>query len=168
MKLIPLTHGKFAVVDKADFKKLRAFKWRTKREGINKKYIYAVRCSLNYSVSSHGRQIKMHRQILDVTDPKIKVDHKNHNTLDNRRKNLRKTTPSQNLMNRSGAQSNSKSGVRGVYKKPNGRWRAGIRVRGLAIYLGTFKTLKAATRAYAVANRKYFKEFGGNFKKEKR
>jgi len=48
-------------------------------------------------------------------EPKGKqVDHWNHDTLDNRKGNLRIVTNRQNNENRNGAYKNSKSGIRGV------------------------------------------------------
>jgi hypothetical protein len=44
------------------------------------------------------------------------VDHLDHNVGNNRKNNLRGCTHIENCRNRSGAQSNSKSGVRGVYR----------------------------------------------------
>ena len=58
--------------------------------------------------------ISLHRIIMDVTDPLLEVDHKNHNTLDNRKSNLRVVDKSTNKLNRMGANSNSSSGHRNV------------------------------------------------------
>jgi len=60
----------------------------------------------------------------------VRVDHKLHDTLDNRRNNLRIATPSENMQNRVGATSKSKSGVRGVFFiKATGKWRAQVRLK---------------------------------------
>jgi hypothetical protein len=45
----------------------------------------------------------------------LDVDHLFHNGLDNRKKSLALKTRSQNLLNRRGAQQNSKTGILGVY-----------------------------------------------------
>jgi hypothetical protein len=63
----------------------------------------------------------MHRLILDAPKGKI-VDHWNHDTLDNRRQNLKLGGQSSNLLNRQGANLNSTSGIRGVYE--TGAWIA--------------------------------------------
>jgi hypothetical protein len=44
----------------------------------------------------------------------MSIDHINHNTLDNRKANLRIVTHQQNNTNRNGAYSTSKTGIRGV------------------------------------------------------
>ena len=61
---------------------------------------------------------------------------------------LRPTTPKQNSENRSGAQRNSVSGVRGVYwHSGKGRWIAEIRHNGKKVYVGRFSTLEEAESA---------------------
>src|ERR1700689_2115128 len=57
----------------------------------------------------------MHRVILGVTDPKVQVDHHNHNGLDNRRNNITSSTVKLNGWNRRGAERGSYSGRRNVY-----------------------------------------------------
>lgn len=64
----------------------------------------------------------MSRFIMDAPDD-MQVDHINHDTLDNRRENLRVITHQKNQMHRNGAFANSKTGIRGlsVHKcKPSG------------------------------------------------
>lgn len=58
--------------------------------------------------------IYLARFIMNVTDPNITVDHWNHDTLDNRKENLRVTVIGLNDKHRSGKNSNNKSGFRNV------------------------------------------------------
>jgi hypothetical protein len=58
---------------------------------------------------------------------------------------LREATRKQNTEHRQGAQSNSKSGIRGVtWHKGAGKWQANIKHDGKAIYLGTYATTAEA------------------------
>lgn len=96
---------------------------------------------------------KIHRLIMGVTDPKVKIDHINRNTLDNRKQNLRICTDEQNGWNK-GPQKNNKSGYKGVAKagKQSGRrlyaWRAVMASKGKQVWLGYFDDPKEAARAY--------------------
>lgn len=79
------------------------------------------------------------------------IDHINQNTADNRLANLREATPSQNAHNRRG-DCESKSGVKGVYPRRNGRcWEAWIMVQGKHHYLGQFSNKQTAHEAYRQA-----------------
>ena len=101
----------------------------------------------------------MHRLILGLTDPKIFVDHKNRNGLDNQRSNLRKCTRSQNIRNRKSAK-NSTSQYLGVsWVKRSSRWLASISAYGKKKHLGLFKTELEAAIIYNIAARKYYGEF---------
>ena len=164
MKRIPLTRGKFALVDDRDYEELSRFKWHTMFSPTNGNF-YAARDGRNLA-RDKGRYVVMHRQILGICDRNISVDHKNHNGLDNRKSNLRVCTASQNMMNRRGAQKNSTTGWRGVYidkRNPIRKFYSEIRAGKKKIFLGYFKTVSEARRAYASANRKYYGEFGGGF-----
>lgn len=92
--------------------------------------------------------------------PKM-VDHKNRITLDDRIENLRETTSSQNMYNKT-SHKNSTSQYLGVYKRGNS-WRATIRVtidnKPLKLNLGTFNIEKEAALAYNKEASKYHKEF---------
>lgn len=88
---VPLTQGEFAIVDDCDAEEILSHKWCVliKRTGA----MYATR-------SENGKGILMHRAILGVTDRSVDVDHINRNGLDNRRKNLRECSRSQNMANK--------------------------------------------------------------------
>lgn len=73
------------------------------------------------------------------------VDHCNHDTLNNKRENLRIVTPGENQQNKNGSYKNSKSGVRGVYwDKTRGKWMAQFRINNTAKNLGRFDTIEEA------------------------
>ena len=88
IKLIPLTQGKFAIVDAEDYDRLSQYKWQAEK---HKTTFYAKR-------KSKYKSIKMHREILKPSNGMI-CDHKNHNGLDNRRCNIRLCTHAQNQHN---------------------------------------------------------------------
>jgi hypothetical protein len=142
MKQIPLTQGKFAIVDDEDFDWLNKWKWCVNNENV-------VHRKSNYKI------ITMHKLIMNP--PKgMQVDHKSGNRLDNRRSNLRICTGSQNCMNRN-YKSNS-SGYKGV-RKWYRRWQSRIEINGKKINLGMFSTPIKAAKAYNEAAIKYHGEF---------
>ena len=77
------------------------------------------------------------------------VDHKDFNTLNNRKENLRVCTIRENSLHRRN-QVNNQSGYNGVYEMtyPSGRvrWRAFTKVNGKYTNLGEFKTFEEAVR----------------------
>ena len=99
----------------------------------------------------------MHRLLMGVTDPKILVDHRDGNGLNNRRSNIRLASPMNNQQNRQ--YSWSSSGMKGVQLLKSGAYMAGIRFHKKQIYLGYFKTLEDAARAYNAKAAELFGEF---------
>ncbi|KKM14674.1 hypothetical protein LCGC14_1703720, partial [marine sediment metagenome] len=92
MKRIPLTQGKFAIVDDDIFDYLSQWKWYAQKD---RNTFYALR---NVVVKGKAKTIRMHRQILNSKKGQ-QTDHLNGNGLDNRRCNLRICTRSQQAMN---------------------------------------------------------------------
>ena len=113
--------------------------------------------SISQVSSAPGQKttVSLHRLITECPAT-LYVDHVNHDTLDNRLKNLRLVSQDQNMQNRQYANRNSRSGVRCVWWEPDRRkWRAMIRVRGRRIDAGRFENLIDAEEAVKVAIAKH-------------
>lgn len=126
-------------VDKKDYSKIKDYKWSLTHNG--------------YVVSkSKGKQIQIHRIIMDFYDKSKDIDHINHNKLDNRKRNLRIVTRSQNNMNR--------LNTKGYYfDKENNKWRAYIEKNGKRTYLGRFSTKDEAIKKRKEAEKQFFGVF---------
>lgn len=152
MKLIPLTRGKFAKVDDADFDWLNQFKWRAVEKCKN---FYAVR---HLRFKGVRKTVGIH-QLLSAVMGFSRPDHKDGDGLNNQRHNLRRASKSENGGNRK-LNCNSRSGFKGVYWNAESRkWRASIRKDGKSKYLGDFLAAEDAAHAYDAAAIKLFGEF---------
>jgi len=154
MKRIPLTQGFEATIDDEDYDRVNKFKWCVYYDPKHRRTAYAIRGSW---INGKSRQIRLHRFILDVTDPNIKIDHKNHNGLDCRRQNLRIATHQQNLRNRQKTTSTTSSKFKGVTSVRN-VWRTQIWFGGRN-HIGYFRTEIEAAKAYDKVAKQYFGEF---------
>lgn len=156
MKLIPLTQGQFAKVDDSDFEWLSQWKWYA-RWGKTGKTFYAAR-----SVNTGDRIIGiiMHRLILGLEPGDKRLpDHKNLDTLDNQRSNLRLCTQAENCRNQR-RQKNNTSGFKGVsYSDHMSQWRARISLNEKTTHLGYFDTPELAHSAYVEAAKQMHGEF---------
>jgi hypothetical protein len=91
--------------------------------------------------------------------PEGDIDHRDLNPSNNRWKNLRDATKSQNLAN-SKKYKNNKSGFKGVCKhSQNNSWVAEIRKNNKKISLGCFATKEEAAEAYVKAAQEIHGEF---------
>ena len=156
MKQIPLTRGKFAIVDDADFEKLNRYNWYAFRSYGNTFYAVRSICLPN----GKWRLIFMHRVILNLEyGDKRQGDHRNNNSLDNRRDNLRICTNRQNSQN-SRPNKSCTSVYKGVsWSKDRHKWVAQIKTQDKQTNLGRYVSEIEAARAYDVAAIKCFGEF---------
>jgi len=154
MKLIPLTQGKFAMVDDADHEWLSEFKWCARGKRGN---LYAARGTRSRILGTQ-RTIFMH-QILCETEIGQQVDHIDGNTLNNQRSNLRACSHAENIRNSKNRTTN-RSGFKGVSLiKQRGKYAAHIKCNYKSKYLGYFHDPAEAAVAYNNAARQLFGEF---------
>lgn len=145
MKKIPLTKGKFAIIDDEDYSLVSKYKWYY---------------SHGYAVYKNKNILFMHRLILN-TPKESYTDHINGDKLDNRRCNLRLCSKSQNGANCKKTQKKKTSSkYKGVcWDKIRKKWKASIKFNYLGINLGYFLNEQDAAKAYNEAAIKYFGEF---------
>jgi len=148
VRYIALTRGKFAIVDAADYEWLNQYKWYASCSSVG--VYYACR-------QSGGRHIMMHRQIMDPPEGHV-VDHINHNSLNNRRCNLRVCTQAENVRNCRGRHASSQyKGVR--HRRGRNKWQARIGINGRCESIGFFDSEIEAALAYDLRAIVLFGEF---------
>ena len=151
---IPLTKDQVTVIDAEDFERVSQFKWYASARSKNSGKFDAARGA---QVEGKPKLILLHRFIMDA--PKgLVVDHINHNSLDNRKSNLRLATHRQNCQNKPVHFNKKTKGVsfNKKYKKP---YRAGIQLNRKQIVIGQFATEEEAMRAYDKSAIDLFGEF---------
>ena len=155
MKEIELTQGQVALVDDEDFERINAYKWSAHWAAGTKSF-YATRNSP--WVNGKRKSIKMHRSVTSSPDG-VHVDHINHDTLDNRRGNLRVCTGGQNQAN-CRTRADNTSGFKGVcWHRGVRKWHAYLMVTSKRLHLGYFTTALEAAIAYDRAALEAFGEF---------
>lgn len=129
MKRIALKNSdKFAVVDDVDFDYLSQFNWFDTNG-------YAL-------ANMMGRRVYMHRAVANTPDD-MDTDHINRDKLDNRRRNLRVCSRSENLKFR---KAYSKSGYKYVYYMQNRKnpWVVQIAKKNLGYFSSAIEAHKFA------------------------
>ena len=150
---IPLTQGKYAIVDPEDFERLNKHKWFAVK---SERTFYAGR---TIAAGKKFISVRMHREILH-TPGHLLVDHINHNGLDNRKANLRLATCAQNTYNRRRFRKDKSSKYTGLsWRKDRKKWTVIICCKRKNIIVGYFEDESQAAKAYDEAAKKYHGEF---------
>lgn len=168
-----LPQGLTTTFDACFLETMKQHSWRAPVLMVNKSP-YAV---TTLRTSGSKQTVLMHRLICGLTheDKGLKVDHKDGQTLNNTKANLRITDDSGNMHNKRMTETNT-SGVNGVHHVPKqSTFVASIRVAGVRIstsFAYGIRSLRTKEQAWAtaVAKRKqYDEEYGSqNGKRPKR
>ena len=129
--------------DLEDFDKIKNYCWREMK---------------THYIATHDKKycLYLHRLVTNAGNNNFIVDHINHNIYDNRKKNLRICTQSNNMMNGTKKISNT-SGVTGDWwSNHSNKWIAEITVNQKKIYLGSFNDIEEAASARKQAEDIYF------------
>lgn len=135
----------YALISKEDYASCKDRTW-----GINfSKFTHTFYVYNHWKNPVRG-SLALHRHIMGADENTI-IDHINHETLDNRRENLRIASRTENRVNLNGALSNNKLGVRNI------RWcdkKQKYMVRIKQKHIGQFSCLDDAKRAAQEAREK--------------
>ncbi len=154
IRLIPLTRNQTVIVDASDYEWLTQWPWYAFH---SRGKFYAARFR-RVSEPDKPIMILMHRELTNYEGEE--TDHRDRDTLNNRRKNLRPCSRSQNQWNRGSQQLNT-SGYKGVsWSKQNKKWQAQTSQNGTKIHLGHYPTKEMAYAAYCDFVNKQRPEFG--------
>lgn len=153
-RLIPLSgkhgEGKFAIVDAGDYDRLAGYKWSICAGGyVGGKVV----------IGDTKKQVLIHRFIMNPPDD-MDTDHRNGNSLDNRRQNLRVCPTIHNTWNRRKTKKSTSSRFAGVsFDKATGKWNANIGWKKRQINLGLYDDEVYAARVRDGAAIVLFGEF---------
>jgi hypothetical protein len=127
-------YGEFKIlVDSEDFERLEKFHW-------------TINSQNGYFYARNPKAGLLHRFVLGASEGQI-VDHKNRDTLDNRKSNLRVCTRTENQAN-SCRKKGKWKGVHVEKRYVTVRYRAQLQKNGKRYHKGPFNTEEEAAQAY--------------------
>lgn len=151
------------VIDTEELEKIKSIGTPWHSHWARKTKSYYCRCCKYISELKYSKTIQMSRFIVDAQDDEV-VDHIDHDTMNNKKENLRVTKFIKNVANRKGANSNNKTGVRNVnyIEKLDEYWvqimKNGVRYRW--IFPGD--QFKEACEFAEIKRKEIFGEYAGN------
>lgn len=135
--------GGFAIVDSDMYEELNKRSWRLTKNGYVVTSVYDPATQKTDPVALHC--------FVNGTPKGSDTDHANGYKIDNRRRNLRDSTRSQNNAN-AGCRGKKATPFKGVFwHKRAARWMAAIGQNGKLVYLGLFDDDRTAAAAYNAA-----------------
>lgn len=163
-----IRNGKSIIIDKAyidteDLDKLIELNvsWsKSYNPSSNRSYV----CATHYLGSENGKikhkTLKLHKVLFD-NRPYARIDHIDHNAMNNRKSNLRITTVCENSRHREALNSNNKTGYRNVCFI-NGWYVVQLQINKKCTRLGKFKDIDEAGVFAEEMRKKYYGDYAGN------
>lgn len=159
MKLIPLTRGKYAMVDDAFYEELSKHKWfalKARRKNTDSMF-YAVR----NTARPNRVVVYMHKQVAAMAGFALapRIDHRDHDGLNCQFENLRPCTHKQNCANQT-KRVGCSSKYKGVsWSRQRNKWVAFLCSGDKNKNLGGFDTEEEAHAVWALAAKESYGEF---------
>lgn len=115
-------------INKEDYDKVKYYAW----------------CWTNQYITGdvNGKTVRLHRFLMDETDPDVLIDHINSDPCDNTRENLRKSCATKNAQNKSKVKNKSSIYLGVCYSKDKKKWICKVEKK----YLGHFNSEIDAAR----------------------
>ena len=153
----------WTIIDLDEYEKVKNFpySWHSYYNAHTKTY-YALATEYR-GVNEHPRSRNMFLQTLIMNpnrDKNIEIDHINHNTLDNRKENLRVVSFLHNSQHRKAKNSNNKSGYRNV-AVIDGKFVVQLQLNGKNTKLGIFTDVDEAGKFAKEMREKYYGKYAG-------
>ncbi len=140
--LVPLTKGKFAMIDREDVKAVQAYNW-----------FYAMDHARSVI---KGKNVRLHNFLMGKRK-RQHINFKNGNHLDFRRKNMERVTVKFIHQKKGKISTPTTSEYKGVsWHTASERWEANIKKSQVRKHLGTFEKENDAAYAYNAAAPEYF------------
>lgn len=125
--------NKYSLIDIEDIPKIKDYCWNINHYGY-----------LSAHINMRDR-VLIHRIIMQVQGTNKVVDHINHNTLDNRKGNLRVFENNvYNLHNLNPKTTTNPTGIRNIYLKHNKKFQVRYKRFGKEYYVGTYDDIEVA------------------------
>ena len=142
------------IVDDEDADFVLSRKWHLRIDANGTHYVQT-----GFRYRGEKQSVMLHHCIIGMIKGML-TDHKNGNTLDNRRENLRFATYSQNGCNRKKQNRETSSHFKGVsWCSTKRRWKSCIHVNGKKYWVGSFHNELDAAKAWNIKARELHGEF---------
>jgi len=152
------------LIDTEDLQKMIDFKYSWFPAYLQSPKDWYAHCTEYIAIDEHthtSRTIGLQCFVLGLeVNDNCHVDHINHNSLDNRKQNLRITTWKNNLRHRGSINCNNTTGYRNVCFI-NGKYVVQLQVDGKNKVLGRFEDIDDAVVCAETMRQKYYGDFSG-------
>jgi hypothetical protein len=138
-----LNDDNWTTIDAEEFEKVRQYTWGSVWPKRNRTpYAAACACSAHPHMYLHRFIMAQYHDLTDMT-----IDHRNRDSLDNRKSNLAVVSRRENALNR-GPKVANRYGYKGVQETKWGTYKAKLTDSGQYYYAGTYKTIEEAAEAF--------------------
>jgi hypothetical protein len=145
---------KLVKIDSEDYERVSKYKWYVRLEKTTGRFYV-----LSHNYTNGDTTIYLHRLLLNCPKGKI-VDHIDHDTLNNKKSNLRICTRTENIRNSIKRKDYKYSEYKGVkWHEKDKRFHSRITFNGKRFYLGGFITEIEAAIAYNKKAVEFYGEF---------